>query len=296
MEVKQMLASATRLAHPAQAAKLSLAVDASETHIGACPQQKRAGSPGWEPLGFFSKKLEPALVKYSAFDRELLAYFLGIHHFRFMLEGRAFTIYTDHKPLTTAINCTSDPWMARHCRQLAYVAEYTSDICHIAGTSNVVANALSQPPIPPSPSPAAACVKAPSRSQAAARREGKSNSSSPSAVASVVAHVPLGGVDYATMAAAQGFQGCRGWQPAQPCRSGKCRSMVRMCCAMWQPGWPGRWYQRPSGRRCSPPSMGWHTPVSGRRDAWCQAGSCGTGAPQTWPDGAGTARPGRGEK
>ncbi len=109
MEVKQMLPSATRLAHPVKAAKLSLAVDASATHIGACLQQKRAGSPGWEPLGFFSKKLEPAQVKYSAFDRELLACFLGIRHFRFMLEGRAFTIYTDHKPLTTAINRASDP-------------------------------------------------------------------------------------------------------------------------------------------------------------------------------------------
>jgi hypothetical protein len=72
MEVRQMLASATRLAHPAQAAKLSLVVDASAAHIGACLQQRRPGSPGWEPLGFFSKKLEPALVKYSAFDYELL--------------------------------------------------------------------------------------------------------------------------------------------------------------------------------------------------------------------------------
>jgi hypothetical protein len=150
-EVKQMLASATRLAHPAQAAKLSLAVDASASHIGACLQQKRAGSPGWEPLGFFSKKLEPAQVKYSAFDRELLACFLGIRHFRYMLEGRHFTIYTDHKPLTTAINRASDPWTARQCRQLAYVAEYTSDIRHIAGTSNVVADALSRPPAPAFP-------------------------------------------------------------------------------------------------------------------------------------------------
>jgi hypothetical protein len=96
-----------------------LAVDASATHIGACLQQKRLGSPSWEPLGFFSKKLEPAQVKYLAFDRELLACFLGIRHFRFMLEGRAFTIYMDHKPLTTAINRASDPWMAWQCRQLA---------------------------------------------------------------------------------------------------------------------------------------------------------------------------------
>ncbi len=68
----------------------------------------------------------------------------------------------------------------------------------------MVADALSRPPVPPSPSPAAACVKAPSGSQAAARREGKSNTSSSSAVASVVAHAPLGSVDYAAMAAAQG--------------------------------------------------------------------------------------------
>ncbi len=125
MEVKQMLASATRLAHPPQAAKLSLAVDASVTHIGAYLQQRRAGSPGWELLGFFSKKLEPAQVKYSSFDRKLLACFLGICHFRFMLEGRAFTIYTDHKPLTAAINRASNPWMTWQCRQLACLLAFT---------------------------------------------------------------------------------------------------------------------------------------------------------------------------
>ncbi len=108
-----------------------------------------------------------------------------------MLESRAFTIYMNHKPLTTAINRASDPWTAQQCCQLAYVAEYTSDIHHIAGTSNVVADALSQPPVPLLPSSAASCVKAPSRSQEAARQEGKSNSSSSLAVASVVAHAPL---------------------------------------------------------------------------------------------------------
>ena len=97
-EVKQMLASATRLAHPAQAAKLSLAVDASASHIGACLQQKRAGSPGWEPLGFFSKKLEPAKVKYSAFDRELLAGFLGIRHFRYKVQAGGQALHNLHRP------------------------------------------------------------------------------------------------------------------------------------------------------------------------------------------------------
>ncbi len=57
----------------------------------------------WQPLGFFSRKLDSTQVKYSAFDRELLACFQAICHFPFMLEGRRFTLYTDHKPLTTAV-------------------------------------------------------------------------------------------------------------------------------------------------------------------------------------------------
>jgi hypothetical protein len=63
-----------------------------------------------------------------------------------MLEGRRFTLYTDHKPLTTAVRRSTEPWIAKQCRQLAYIAEFTSDIQHIAGTDNVVADTLSRPP------------------------------------------------------------------------------------------------------------------------------------------------------
>ncbi len=63
-----------------------------------------------------------------------------------MLEGSRFTLFTDHKPLTTAIRRSTKPWTAKQCRQLAYIAEFTSDIQHIAGTDNVVADTLSRPP------------------------------------------------------------------------------------------------------------------------------------------------------
>jgi len=55
-------------------------------------------------------------------------------------------IYMDHKPLTYALHRTSDPWTARQCRQLAYVAEFSDNIRHLKGVSNVVADALSRPP------------------------------------------------------------------------------------------------------------------------------------------------------
>jgi hypothetical protein len=72
--------------------------------------------------------------------------YAGIRHFRHMLEGRKFAVLTDHKPLTHAVSRLSDPWTARQCRHLAYVAEYTSDIRHIPGLSNVVADTMSRPP------------------------------------------------------------------------------------------------------------------------------------------------------
>ncbi len=94
---------------------------------------------------FFSRKLEASQAKWSAFDRELLACVEGIRHFRFILEGRSFTISTDHKPLVGALARVSDPWTARQCRHLAYVAEFTADIRHVAGQENMVDEALSRP-------------------------------------------------------------------------------------------------------------------------------------------------------
>ena len=61
------------------------------------------------------------------------------------MEGRAFTLYTNHKPLTNLLAKQADVWSARQQRHLdlAYVAEYTADIQHMPGVENVVADALS---------------------------------------------------------------------------------------------------------------------------------------------------------
>ena len=148
---KEALSRATTLAHPRQRAELALMVDASAEHVGAALQQRTSERHPWEPLGFFSQKLSPTECRYSAFDRELFACVAGIKHFRFMLEGRRFTLYTDHKPLTYAVTRVADPWTARQSRHLSFVAEFTSDIRHIPGTDNVVADTLSRPPAAASP-------------------------------------------------------------------------------------------------------------------------------------------------
>jgi hypothetical protein len=54
-------------------------------------------------------------------------------------------VLTDHKPLTFALHRVSDAWSARQQHQLSYIAEYTSDVRHVAGVDNMVADALSRP-------------------------------------------------------------------------------------------------------------------------------------------------------
>ncbi len=108
-ETKKALAE-TLLSHPHHDALTSLTTDASDQAVGAVFQQFVNGI--WEPLAFFSKKLQPPERKYSAFDRELLALYLGIQHFQYFLEGRRFTAYTDHNPLTFCMSKTSEPWSA----------------------------------------------------------------------------------------------------------------------------------------------------------------------------------------
>ena len=145
-------AAAVKLVHPAPDATISLAVDASGTHIGGALQQLVRGS--WKRLSFFSQKLWAAEQKTSAFDRELLAAYSAIRHFRFALEGRPFQLHTDHNPLVTALHRISPPWTAWHQRHLAYIADFTADLRHVPGVNNAVADALARPdPTPPRPPP-----------------------------------------------------------------------------------------------------------------------------------------------
>jgi hypothetical protein len=76
-----------------------------------------------------------------------LAAFSAVRHFRFLLEGRRFRLLTDHKPLVAAMSRISSPWSARQQHQMAYLAEFTVDFRHTPGATNVVADALSRPPL-----------------------------------------------------------------------------------------------------------------------------------------------------
>jgi cleavage and polyadenylation specificity factor subunit 1 len=141
-ECKASLSRATLLTHLEPTAQLVLATDASLSAMGAVLQQRVDKT--WQPLAFISKKLNPAEQKYSAYDRELLAAYDAVKHFHHMLEARHFIVFTDHKPITYAFQQKRDKCSTRQFNHLDFIAQFTTDIRHISGQENVVADALSR--------------------------------------------------------------------------------------------------------------------------------------------------------
>ena len=78
----------------------------------------------WQPLGFFSRHLRTAEVRYSTFDRELLAAYCSVLYFRHLLDGRSFVLATDHKPLVGAFSKRADALSGRQQRQLSILSEF----------------------------------------------------------------------------------------------------------------------------------------------------------------------------
>jgi hypothetical protein len=99
-ECKVSLSMATLLAQPDPSAPLTLATDACTSAVGVVLQQRVKNAS--KPLVFFSKKLNSAQQKHSAYDRELLATYEAVKQFLHMMETRLFIIFTDHKPITCA--------------------------------------------------------------------------------------------------------------------------------------------------------------------------------------------------
>ncbi|XP_059826076.1 uncharacterized protein LOC132394219 [Hypanus sabinus] len=139
-QAKEALAKAALLVHPRVDVRTALTVDSSDTVVGRVLEQLIEGQ--WRPLAFFSRHLRPTESKYRAFNRELLALYPPVRHFRYFLEGREFTMYMEH---TFALAKVSDQWSARQQRHLSIISEFTLAIHHIAGKNNVIADILSHP-------------------------------------------------------------------------------------------------------------------------------------------------------
>lgn len=141
--VKQKLTNLVTLKFYDPEAQLQLTTDASDVGIGAVLHQ--IINDTCQPLEFFSRKLNTAQTNYSAFDRELLAIHESVKHFRNILDGRMFSILTDHKPLIH-LNSLKDP-SPRQLRQVTFLSEFNFTISHVSGKDNIVADFFSRPDV-----------------------------------------------------------------------------------------------------------------------------------------------------
>ena len=143
--VKEALSIKTVLSYPIPNAATFLATDASDTSIAATLYQLHPVGNKRVPLAFFSRNLQKAELKYSIFDKEILAIYCGIKHFRYMLEMRPFKILCDNQAVVKSLTKKNgENFSARVLRHLQFISQYSTDCDYIASDQNSVADALTR--------------------------------------------------------------------------------------------------------------------------------------------------------
>jgi hypothetical protein len=83
---------------------------------------------------------------YSPFGREVLAPFLSIRHFRWIVEGGpSHCLPTTYCTTVAALLLVSTPGMGRKQRHLVYIIEHTNDLVHAPVSRNAIIDALYGP-------------------------------------------------------------------------------------------------------------------------------------------------------
>ncbi len=119
-----------------------LTTDASDTHVGGVLSQLQSDGAN-KPVGYFSKKLNPCEIRYSAIDKEALAIVLACRNFHHYLCGTRFTVITHHQPLASIFKRKAKS--RRMNRWILEMREYNYDIQYVKGKDNFVADHLSRP-------------------------------------------------------------------------------------------------------------------------------------------------------
>ena len=124
---KKLLTDATLLAYPVPDVQTSLHVDASDEAIEAVLQQLHDDI--WKPIVFFQKAWCNSATVFHIWSRASHGMqSCYVNHFDYLVEGRTFTLWSDHKPLVAAFCSKSDQLISRRAWQLSFISEFTSDV------------------------------------------------------------------------------------------------------------------------------------------------------------------------
>ena len=141
-EIKHLLKRATSkpLGYYDRRKEVIVQVDASLRGLGACLIQDG------KPIAFASKSLTGAKSRYANIERELLAVVFACIRFNIYLQGRRFTVQSDHKPLEM-IHLKSMHNVPPHLqRMLLQLQKYDMKIEYKPGSEMLLADTLSRCP------------------------------------------------------------------------------------------------------------------------------------------------------
>lgn len=140
---KLLLCRAPVLAAPNFEKPFKLEVDASAVGAGAVLLQEDDDGVD-HPVSFFSKKFNPCQSRYSTIEQEALALLLALQFFEVYVGSSVLPVlvFTDHNPLVFLNRMYNQN---RRLMRWAIMAQgYNLQICHVKGSNNVVADALSR--------------------------------------------------------------------------------------------------------------------------------------------------------
>jgi reverse transcriptase-like protein len=139
-QLKHRMATTPVLCIPDPALPFTVTTDASDFAVGAVLSQDQGN--GAQPVAFTSRKMNEHERNYATHEKETLAVMHALKKWRVYLEGRHFTVYTDHATLR---HFAEQPDLTRHqARWTEKMQDYDFEIKYLPGKQNVVADALSR--------------------------------------------------------------------------------------------------------------------------------------------------------
>ena len=141
------MANITKVHYYDETRETRVKCDASHDGLGATLEQQNDEGL-WVPISFASRYLNAQEKKYSTNELELMAVVRAVDRYKHYLLGKPFTIATDHKALTTALDGkkSNKTYQSRLTRWVDRLLPYRFKIVHIPGRDMGIVDYLSRDP------------------------------------------------------------------------------------------------------------------------------------------------------